>query len=333
MVVLSRGLGCFLAFMICHVGGARIARRHGQANLGVKATCGVKRGSPDTMSDVNMSIVNGRPAAECAWPWQVHLGGCGGTLIHPQWVLSAAHCSTPSEACAGMNDRTEPGQCRSIAERIDHPQYTGRDHDMVLYRLSSPFSLNECLSPACLPSTKPQEGDQDFWITGWGSTLAGLPMTTTLQEAKVAYVSCSGTSGTAADVCIRGARYETACSGDSGGPLVKQTNGWWTVYGATSRGSANCGWTTVYTGVFDAMSWITSHIGGQSTPAPTPPPAPTPASTPPPSPTPAPPSPGGTCIHEKDCDVSPWCADSSYEAWCNVQGAAGYCPAPQCTRA
>merc|ERR1712039_470112 len=170
--------------------------------------------------------------------------------------------------------------------------------DMVLYRLSSPFDLNECVSPACLPSTKPQVGDQNFWITGWGSTAAGLPMTSTLQEAKVAYVSCSGTSGTAADVCIRGARYETSCNGDSGGPLVKQTNGWWTVYGATSRGTANCG-------------WITSYVQVQSTPAPTPPPAPTPA----------PPPAGGTCILQKDCDVNPWCADASYEAWCNMQGA------------
>merc|ERR1719510_1278535 len=227
-----------------------------------------------------------------------------------------------------MNDRTAPGQCRSIAERIDHPDYF-ISHDMVLYKLSSPFDLDECLSPACLPSTKPQVGDQDFWITGWGSTAGGLPMTRTLQEAKVAYVSCSGTSGTAADVCIRGARHETACSGDSGGPLVKQTNGRWTVYGATSRGSPNCGWTAVYTGVFDAMGWIRSHTAA----APTRPPSPTPAPTPPPSPTPSPPPPGGACVHEKDCDVSPWCADSSYEAWCNMQGAAGHCPAPFCTRA
>jgi len=324
MVLLARGLSCVLAFIIGRVGGARIARRRGQAELGVTATCGVKRGSPGPMSDVNISIVNGRPAAECAWPWQVQLGGCGGTLIHPQWVLSAAHCRTPSEACAGTNTLNSGGQCRTIAERIEHPQYgVGRGWDMVLFKLSSPLDLNECVNLACLPTTKPQQGDQNFWITGFGSTAAGLPMSRTLMEAQVAYVSCSGTSGTSADVCVRGGRYETACNGDSGGPLVKQTNGWWTVYGATSRGTANCGWTTVYTGVYDAMSFIRSHVQVQPTPAPTPPPAPTPA----------PPPPGGTCVLQRDCDANPWCRDSSYEAWCNMQGAAGHCPAPQCTRA
>merc|ERR1719384_2140587 len=185
-----------------------------------------------------------------------------------------------------MNDRSAPGQCRSIAERIDHPDYF-ISNDMVLYKLSSPFDLNECLSPACLPSTRPQVGDQDFWITGWGSTAAGLPMTTELREAEVAVVDCGGTTAQSEDLCIFGARRETACSGDSGGPLVKQTNGRWTVYGATSRGGFNCGGKTVYTGVFGTTSWINSHVQGTVTPHP----APTPAPTRPPAPTPAPTSP------------------------------------------
>merc|ERR1719297_800412 len=45
-------------------------------------------------------------------------------------------------------------------------------------------------------------------------------------------------------------------------------------------------------------------------PTPAPSPKPTPA---PPTPTPAPPT--GACEHEKDCDVSAWCRDTSFEAW------------------
>ena len=43
-------------------------------------------------------IVGGTIAAVNSWPWQAMLrepGGrqfCGGSLIHPQWVLTATHC-------------------------------------------------------------------------------------------------------------------------------------------------------------------------------------------------------------------------------------------------
>ena len=44
-------------------------------------------------------IVGGEPAKEGAWPWQVRIledvndkyGFCGGSLISPSWVLTAAH--------------------------------------------------------------------------------------------------------------------------------------------------------------------------------------------------------------------------------------------------
>merc|ERR1719433_2613260 len=101
----------------------------------------------------------------------------------------------------------------------------------------------------------------------------------------------------------------------------------------------------LYTENFRAIyNFIVTGNGGTApptppTPTPVPtPPTPTPATptpTPPtpPTPTPPPPTPPtGACVHEKDCNVSPWCADTGFEEWCRQQGLFGQCPAPYCSR-
>jgi len=78
------------------------------------------------------------------------------------------------------------------------------------------------------------------------------------------------------------------------------------------------------------MSEFFAALGSPPTPTPTQAPTPTHAPT-----TTAPrPTPPGVrvCLHQKDCDLSPWCRNNEYETWCRENGEhpQGTCPLPQC---
>jgi secreted trypsin-like serine protease len=216
------------------------------------------------------AVVGGRPAAPAQFGYvaNVHVGGafgCTGTLIAPQWVLTAGHCGSATGSLSmglvpspvGFPPQAyqvvlgtvyadghggEAHAVSQVAVDSDYLVTNGTGNDVTLMKLDAPSRI--------APMRIAALGERESWRPGVLSTVAGFGLTaqgassppSQMQVAQVPITTdqyCAnaypGGLSTAADsgsfdaktmVCAGYPQGGTdTCEGDSGGPLLTPAGG------------------------------------------------------------------------------------------------------------
>jgi len=183
-------------------------------------------------------IVGGEEVEPHSIPWQVKLGdvACGGTIICPRFVMTAAHCFEVEEAkevyvgLHNVKDDLTEDRRYEVKKIYKHPKYDVPKYDFAILELTHPINMSSDAKAIFLPNGKEKYNQESLFLTsGWGATSLGGFSSDTLLSVTVPCVPhgvCENLYPTgkitpqmmcAGD--IENGKIDT-CSGDSGGPLT-----------------------------------------------------------------------------------------------------------------
>jgi secreted trypsin-like serine protease len=233
-------------------------------------------------------IIGGSDASISDFPWQIYLIAgnyqCGGSIISPGWVVTAAHCvkttsgsTIPASSMtitAGSGTPTTSGTKYYVNEVIPNPSYssTTLENDIALLKVSNTISCTDCKPVKLMNAKNVAAGftnpGKNVWVTGWGITdVLSETIPYILQAAQMPIVSNSVAAsvwGTIPSTDIMAGYLngnKDACSGDSGGPMSVYVDGEYKLAGIVSWGSKKCNTYGAYSKVSSFETWIRNITG------------------------------------------------------------------------
>ncbi|EDW64546.1 phenoloxidase-activating factor 2 [Drosophila virilis] len=178
---------------------------------------------------------------------QLNLYECGGALIAPDVILTAAHCVHNKDAKSLIvragewdtqtKDEIIPHEDRYVKDIIYHEKFNKGSlfNNVALLFLESPFNFQMNIQPICLPTLGEDFEYERCYATGWGKNKFGkdgeyqvilkkidLPVVgrakcqTNLRETRLGRHFILHESF----ICAGGEKDKDTCKGDGGSPLV-----------------------------------------------------------------------------------------------------------------